>query len=270
MADRHRGVEFTGLSGFMKIRAIIVDDEPLARARVRRMLADEPEVQVVGECANGAQAIASLREQRPELVFLDVQMPEVSGFDVLRALPPDHWPAAVIFVTAHDQHALEAFEVHAVDYLLKPFKESRFRQALLRARQRILNQENRGQNQRLQEWLVSREENPARLNRLTVKSGEHTAFVEVNNIDYIEAAANYAILHVGGASHILRETLANLEAGLSPKRFLRVNRSAIVNLDRVTAVQPAKRGEHVVVLRNGKELPLTRGVREIQQRVESL
>jgi two-component system LytT family response regulator len=126
----------------MKIRALIVDDELLARARVRKMLAGEPEVQVVGECADGAQAIASIREQRPELVFLDVQMPELSGFDVLRALPPDHWPAAVIFVTAHDQHALAAFEVHAVDYLLKPFKETRFRQAMLRARQRILNQEN--------------------------------------------------------------------------------------------------------------------------------
>jgi two-component system LytT family response regulator len=142
MADRRRGVDFTGLSGFMKIRALIVDDELLARARVRKMLAGEPEVQVVGECADGAQAIASIREQRPELVFLDVQMPELSGFDVLRALPPDHWPAAVIFVTAHDQHALAAFEVHAVDYLLKPFKETRFRQAMLRARQRILNQEN--------------------------------------------------------------------------------------------------------------------------------
>jgi two-component system LytT family response regulator len=270
MADRQRGIDFTGLSGFMKIRALIVDDELLARARVRKMLAGEPEVQVVGECADGAQAIASIRRQRPELVFLDVQMPELSGFDVLRALPPDHWPAAVIFVTAYDQHALAAFEVHAVDYLLKPFKESRFRQAMLRARQRILNRENPEQNQRFQEWLVSREENPAPLNRLTVKSGEYTAFVEVNHIDYIEAAANYAILHVGGASHILRETLANLEARLSPKHFLRVNRSAIVNLDRVTAVQPARRGEHVVVLKNGKELPLTRGVREIQQRVESL
>jgi two-component system LytT family response regulator len=254
----------------MKIHALIVDDEPLARARIRKMLVDEPEVEIVGECANGASAIASIRALWPELVFLDVQMPEVSGFDVLHALPPDSWPVAVIFVTAYDQHALEAFEVHAADYLLKPFKETRFRQALLRARQLISNQERKGQNQRFQEGPASREDNSARLNRLTVKSGEHTAFVEVNNIDYIEAAANYAILHVGEANHILRETLANLEARLPPRHFLRVNRSAIVNLDRVTAVRPAQRGDHVVVLKNGKELALTRGVREIQQRVESL
>ncbi len=254
----------------MKIRALIVDDELLARVRVRQMLADEPEVEVAGECANGAEAIAFIQEHRPDLVFLDVQMPEVSGFDVLRALPPDLWPAAVIFVTAHDQHALEAFEVHALDYLLKPFKESRFRQTLLRARQHLMRQETQGLNPHFQEWLASQEQNPPYPNRLTVKSGEHTAFIEVNDVDYIEAAANYAILHVGATNHVLRETLTNLETKLSPKRFLRVNRSAIVNLDRVRAVQPATRGEHVVLLKNGKELSLTRGVREVQQRLESL
>jgi two-component system LytT family response regulator len=254
----------------MKIRALIVDDEMLARARVRQMLADEPEVEVAGECANGAEAIAFIQEHRPDLVFLDVQMPEVSGFDVLRALPTDLWPVAVIFVTAHDQHALEAFEVHALDYLLKPFKQTRFRQTLLRARQHIMRQETQGLNPHFQEWLASREQNPAYPNRLTVKSGEQTTFIEVNDLDYIEAAANYAILHTGATTHILRETLTNLETKLSPKLFLRVNRSAIVNLACVRAVQPATRGEHVVVLKNGKELSLTRGVRELQQRLESL
>ncbi len=250
----------------MKIRALIVDDETLARARVKRMLADEPDVEVAGECASGSEAIDFIQAHRPELMFLDVQMPEVSGFDVLRALPSEHWPM-VIFVTAHDQHALEAFEVHALDYLLKPFKETRFRQALQRVRQNLKTQAIQGQNQHFQEWLA---QNSAYPSRLTVKSGEHTAFVEVADVDFIEAAANYAILHVGATNHILRETLTNLEAKLSPKRFLRVNRSAIVNLDRIKAVEPATRGEHVVVLKNGKEISLTRGVREVQQRLESL
>jgi two-component system, LytTR family, response regulator len=252
----------------MKIRAMIVDDEPLARKRIHLFLRDEPDVEMVRECVNGAEAIDQIGRLNPDLIFLDVQMPEVSGFDVLRALPVNHWPL-VIFVTAYNQHALEAFEVHALDYLLKPFKLVRFRQALQRARQTLGAKDGNGQNQRFQEWLLAQEET-VYPNRLTVKSGEHTAFVEVNDVDCIEAAGNYAILHAGATNHILRETLANLEAKLSPKRFLRVSRSAIVNLDRIKAVQPATRGEHVVVLKNGRELTLTRGVREVQQRLESL
>jgi two-component system, LytTR family, response regulator len=253
----------------MKIRALIVDDESLARARVKKMLAGEPDVEVAGECASGAEAIVFIREYRPDLVFLDVQMPEVSGFDVLRALPPDGWPA-VIFVTAHDQHALEAFEVHALDYLLKPFKEARFREALQRARQHLQSRDVAALNQRLQDWLGASKREAAYPSHLAVKSGERTAFVKLSDVDYIEAAANYVILHVGAQNHILRETLTNLEARLSPKVFLRINRSAIVNLNRVKEVQPALRGEHTVVLKNGKELSLTRGVREVQQRLEFL
>jgi len=252
----------------MKIRAMIVDDEPLARKRIHLFLRDEPDLEIVGECAGGAEAIEQIGWQNPDLLFLDVQMPEVSGFDVLRAVPTDHWPM-VIFVTAHDQHALEAFEVHALDYLFKPFKLDRFRQALQRARQNLNAQDVKGQNRRFREWLLAQEET-AYPSRLTVKSGEHTVFVEVSDVDCIEAAGNYAILHVGATNHILRETLANLEAKLSPKRFLRVSRSAIVNLDRIKAVQPATRGDHVVILKNGKEFTLTRGVREVQQRLESL
>ena len=252
----------------MKIRTLIVDDEPLARKRILMFLRDEPDVEIAGECMNGADAITQIEEHKPDLVFLDVQMPEVGGFDVLRALPVDHWPL-VIFVTAYNQHALEAFEVHALDYLLKPFKLVRFRQALQRARQTLEAKDGKGQKQRFQEWLLAQEQ-AVYPRRLTVKSGEHTAFVEVSEVDYIEAAGNYAILHVGATNHILRETLANLEAKLSPKRFLRVSRSAIVNLDRVKSVKPATRGEHAVLLKNGRELALTRGVREVQQRLESL
>jgi len=252
----------------MKIRALIVDDEPLARKRIQMFLRDEPDFEIVGECANGTEAIDQIEGLNPDLVFLDVQMPGIGGFDVLRALPVGRWPL-VIFVTAYNQHALKAFEVHALDYLLKPFKLPRFRQALQRARQNLMTHNAQGQPERFQEWLVAQEQTvyPA---RLTVKSGKNTAFVEVNELDYIEAAANYAILHVGATTHILRETLANLEAKLSPKQFLRVSRSVIVNLDRVKAVQPATRGEHVVVLKNGTPLTLTRGVREVQHRLESL
>jgi two-component system, LytTR family, response regulator len=253
----------------MKIRALIVDDESLARARVKKMLTIEPDVEVAGECASGAEAITFIQEQHPDQVFLDVQMTEVGGFDVLRALPPEGWPT-VIFVTVHDQRALEAFEVHALDYLLKPFKEARFREALQRARQHLQSRDAAALNQRLQDWLGAAKPETAYPSHLAVKSGERTGFVKLSEVDYIEAAANYAILHVGAQNHILRETLANLEAKLSPKVFLRVNRSAIVNLNRVKEVQPAGRGEHIVVLRNGKELSLTCGVREIQQRLAFL
>jgi two-component system LytT family response regulator len=252
----------------MKIRTLIVDDEPLARQRILLALQDEPDVKILGECVNGGDAITQIEQQKPDLVFLDVQMPEVGGFDVLRALPADCQPL-VIFVTAYNQHALQAFEVHALDYLLKPFKLVRFRQSLQRARQHLEAHDVDGRIARFREWLLAQEEK-AYPTRLTVKSGERTAFVEVKDVDCIEAAGNYAILHTGATNHILRETLANLEAKLSPKRFLRVSRSAIVNLDRIKAVQPATRGDHVVLLKNGKELALTRGVREVQQRLESL
>jgi two-component system LytT family response regulator len=252
----------------VKIRALIVDDEPLARQRILMFLRDEPDVEIAGECVNGADAIRQIEQQKPDLVFLDVQMPEVGGFEVLLALPAGRWPL-IIFVTAYNQHALRAFEVHALDYLLKPFKLVRFRQALQRARLQIEARDTRGQHERFREWLLAQEA-AAYPSRLTVKSGEHTVFVEVKDVDCIEAAGNYAILHTGAQNHVLRETLANLEAKLSPKRFLRVSRSAIVNLDRVKAVQPAARGDYIVVLKNGKELTLTRGVREVRQRLEAL
>lgn len=253
----------------MKLRVLIVDDEALARARVKKMLTTEADVEVIGECADGPEAIAFIQKHRPDLAFLDVQMPEVSGFDVLRAVSPELWPV-VIFVTAHDQHALEAFEVHALDYLLKPFKEARFHDALQRARKYLATKSGEMLNQNLQTLLTTLPPENNYPSRLSVKSGERTSFVKVDEVDYIEAAANYVILHVGAQNHILRETLTNLETRLSPKQFLRVNRSAIVNLDRIKEVKPALRGEYVVVLKNNKELSLTRGVREIQQRLEFL
>ena len=175
----------------MRIRTLIVDDEPLARERVRLLLADEPDVEILGACANGPEAIDAIEAHRPDLVFLDIQMPEVSGFDVLRALPPDTWPL-VIFVTAHDRHAIEAFEIRALDYLLKPFKRARFRLALARAREHLESRETAGLNARLRELLEPPPTEPTYLSRLAVKTGERTLFVKVEDIDFLESAAGYA------------------------------------------------------------------------------
>ena len=253
----------------MKIKTLIVDDEALARSRVRKLLANEVEVEVVGESANGPEAIAFIQEHRPDLVFLDVQMPEVSGFDVLRALLPGTLPL-VIFVTAHDEHAIQAFEVQAMDYLLKPATQARLHDAVQRAHKYLQARHAAALSTRVEAMQGATNPENAYPSRLAVRSGDRTVFVKMDDVDYIEAAANYAILHVGAQNHILRETLTNLEARLSPKKFFRVNRSAIVNLERVKEVQPAMRGEHVVILKNGKDLALTRGVREIQQRLEFL
>ena len=250
----------------MKTRALIVDDEALARGRLRKMLDREPDVAVIGECGNGPEAIASIKAQRPDVIFLDVQMPEVTGFDVLRALPEDTQPA-VIFVTAHDQHAVEAFEVHALDYLLKPFTQARLQQALRRVQERSRAQPGFS----LEQLWASLESSRARigyLDRVAVKTGSQTVFIRVTDLDYIESAANYVVLRARGSSHILRETLSNLESRLPPKLFLRISRSTIVNLDRVKALQLTPQGDSVVVLEDGRQLVVTRTLREVQQRLQ--
>jgi len=251
----------------MKVRALIVDDEALARGRIRKLLAHEPGLEIVGECGNGPDAIAFIQEQRPDLVLLDVQMPEVSGFDVLRALPPQVWPA-IIFVTAHDQHAVQAFEVHALDYLLKPFTQARLLAAVQRARHHLQSPDATTLNQQLSEWLKSAGPAPVYLNRIAVKTGNQTLFVRVNDIDYIESAANYAVLQAGGQNHVLRETLTHLEGKLPPKLFQRISRSIIVNLERIKAIQCGPRGEDLVLLHNGRQLLMTRSVREIQEKLQ--
>ena len=251
----------------MNIRALIVDDEALARGRIRKLLAGEPDLEIVGECSNGPEAIAFIRQQRPSLVFLDVQMPEVSGFDVLRALPQNLWPA-IIFVTAHDQHAIEAFEVHALDYLLKPFTLPRLLAAVNRARQHLQARDSATLHQQLAEWLKSTASEPVYLNRIAVKSGNQTHFIKIEDLDYIEAAANYAVLEARGERHVLRETITNLEAKLPPRSFVRISRSIIVNLDRVKALQSSLRGEYTVVLQDGRQLLMTRGAQEMQEKLQ--
>jgi two-component system LytT family response regulator len=256
----------------MTIRTLIVDDEPLARQGLRLLLRREPDVAIVAECANGAEALAAVQRESPALMFLDVQMPKMNGFEMLAALPAGPKPV-IVFVTAYDHHALEAFEVSATDYLLKPIKPARFRESLQRARQRIQSRSIGDLSDRLDVLLGAAKplKSPSPYpSHLSIKSGERTVFVKVKDVDYIEAAANYVILHAGTQNHVIRETLTNLESRLSPKMFLRVHRSVIINLERVAGVKPAPRGEHFVALKNGKELPLSRGVREIQQRLEFL
>ena len=249
----------------MKVRALIVDDEPLARQRIRQLLEPEKEIEVIGECGDGREAITFIESQRPDLLLLDVQMPEISGFDVLRALPPESWPA-VIFTTAYDEHALAAFEVHALDFLLKPISPVRFHEAVQRACQHIQVRQVAAFNQGVPEVLS----NPAYLSRIAVKDGGRTIFVKIADIDYLESAANYVVVHSGEASYILRETLTRLETRLPFGKFLRVNRSIIVNLEEVREVRTASGSEHVIVLQNGKKFILARGLRELQELVEHL
>jgi two-component system LytT family response regulator len=243
----------------MTIRAAIVDDEPLARRRVRNLLADVPDVDVIAECANGNDAIQSLEASPPDLLFLDIQMPEIDGFDVLQAIGVGRVPV-VIFVTAYDQFALRAFEAHALDYLLKPFDDERFSAALQRARERIRQQQGSDLDRRLQA-LLENVRGDRYLRRLVVPSGHRNIFVRTEHIDWIEAERNYVRLHLGGKSHLLRENLTHIAAALDPDMFCRIHRSTIVNIDRIQAVEVLFHGEYQVVLHDGTKLTSGRSYR---------
>ena len=242
------------------IRTLIVDDEPLARRRIRRMLARHPDVEVIGECANGREAVAAINEQRPALVFLDVQMPEVDGFAALGAVAAAEMPL-VIFVTAYDQYALRAFEVHALDYLLKPFDRRRFDIAMQRARARLAN-ERSDVSQRTIALLEELRAQQSHVERMVIKAGGRAFFLKTYEIDWIEAEGKYVRLHVGRESYLVREAISQIEAQLDPKRFLRIHRSTIVNLDRVRELQPWFHNDYRVILRDGTELMLSRSCRK--------
>jgi len=248
----------------MKIRALIIDDEPLARERVRTLLREEPDVEVIAECANGNEAVTAIKKHSPDLIFLDVQMPGLGGFDVLRALGKEPMPL-VIFVTAYDQHALKAFEVHALDYLLKPFKQARFKQTVQRARETLASRQGGVLPKGLLELLGQAKPVVERLTRIPVKTGERVIFVKTEHIHYIEAAGNYLVLHTAKENHVVRETLTSIEEKLDPKQFLRINRSMLVNLEQIKELQPLFKGDHAVVLLSGKQLTMTRGIREVQE-----
>ena len=231
-----------------KVRTLVVDDEALARSNLTVLLRRDPDIEIIGECSSGADALAEIRSTHPDLLFLDVQMPECDGFDVLELLGRD-LPPAIIFVTAYDQYALRAFETGALDYLLKPFDNSRFHRALARAKERLA----RG---------VAPYQPPE---RVVVKSAGQIVFVKVSDIDWIEAADYYACLHVGAKTHLLRRTMAELEQEFDPRMFCRIHRSAIVNLDRVHSLKLNEDGDHEVVLENGTTLRLSRTYRKALQ-----
>jgi two-component system LytT family response regulator len=244
----------------MTIRAVIVDDEPLARRRIRSLLVEAEGVEVVAECANGREAIEAIEASPPELLFLDIQMPEVDGFDVLQAIGVGRVPV-VIFVTAYDQFALRAFEANALDYLLKPFDDERFEVALQRARERIRQQQGGDLDRSLRALLQEVRGDRGYLRRLVVPTGPRSVFVRTEEIDWIEAERNYIRLHVGGRAHLMRENLSRIESALDPAVFCRIHRSTIVNVDRIQAVESLFGGEYLVVLHDGTRLTSGRSYR---------
>ena len=233
-----------------KIRTVVVDDEPLARTNISVMLKHDPEIEIVRECGSGMEALSEIRKMKPDLVFLDVQMPECDGFDVLELLGRD-LPPVVVFVTAYDQYALRAFEAGALDYLLKPFDNDRFDRALGRAKERI-----------------ARRDVPRRMEHLAIKNAGQVTFVKVSEIDWIEAADYYACLHVGTRTHLLRRSMAELDQELDQTMFCRIHRSTIVNLDRVRGLELSVDGEYELLLNSGTRLRMSRRYRkQLQSRI---
>jgi two-component system, LytTR family, response regulator len=246
--------------GLTPIRTAIVDDEPLARERLRVFLKEEPGIELVAECRDGREAVETLSELRPDLVFLDVQMPEIDGFDVLSALG-DGRPRAVVFVTAFDAYAVRAFDAHALDYLLKPYDRERFRATLRRVRERLGGAEPELET-RLAALLRQVGDRGSRfVERLTVRTGNRIRLVDVADIDYFEAEGNYIRLHAGERNYLVRETMTGLEASLDPARFARIHRSTIVNLSRVQELEPLFQGEYLLILKNGRRITSSRGYR---------
>ena len=239
------------------VTALIVDDEPLARERIRTLLATFPEVAIVGEARDANEAVAKIRELRPALLFLDVQMPEGDGFSVLEKLPSGEAPA-VIFVTAYDAFALRAFEVHAVDYLLKPFTRARFGQAMAHVLAKISHPSRGDLDLEVRALLESIRAERRTNERVAIRTGEAVYFVRIADIEWLEASGNYVKIHAAGHEHLLRDSLKSFEERLDPDRFLRVHRSAIVNVDSIRRLEPWFHGEYAVVLRDGTKLMSSR------------
>ena len=250
----------------MSMRVIVVDDEPLARRGIRRFLNNDSSFEVVAECGDGASAIAAIRSSKPDLVFLDVQMPEMDGFDVLRKIGPEHFPA-VIFVTAYDRYAVRAFDSNALDYLLKPFGRERFERALGRAKERIAKKLNPEDSHRILAALEQVHSKQQYADRLPVAENGRIVLVRTQDIDWIEAEGNYALVHAGKRDHALRETLSSLQRKLNPLDFMRIHRSAIVNVHRIQEIQPWFHGYHLVLLEGGQKLRMSRYQREIAKRL---
>src|SRR5947207_10200968 len=245
------------------IRTLIVDDEAPARSRLRQLLRDEKDFQVIAECANGRQAVETIQRDKPDLVFLDVQMPRLTGLEVCEAvIAAGVKLPLIVFVTAYDTYALKAFEVHALDYLLKPFDRDRFQKSLHYAKQQLGGTGRRETDPRLAALLEDLREASRKPDRIVFKQNGRVIFLRTETIDWVEADGNYVRLHAGSESHYFRDTLASIEAQLAPEKFLRISRSIIVNLDRVKELQPLFYGDYVVILHNGSRLNMTRNYRD--------
>ncbi len=242
------------------IRALVVDDEPLARDMIREMLASDSDVEIVAECANGREAVAAIKSAQPDIVFLDIQMPELGGFEVLESLDPETTPY-IIFVTAYDQYAVRAFEVHAFDYLLKPFDQERFNAAWDRVKAQIKLEQSGERDRHILALLEELKSGPRHLERLVIKNGGRVFFLNVQDVHCIESEGNYVRVYDNQKGYLLRETISSLEEQLDPKQFRRIHRSAIVKIDRIKEMQPWFHGEYRIIMENGKELTLSRNYR---------
>ena len=244
-------------SPFVAITALIVDDEPLARKRVRRLLQTATDLTIVGEAASGEEALRMIAEEAPQVVFLDVQMPRMDGFEVVRRIPEESRPL-IVFVTAYQQYALEAFRAAAVQYLLKPLEREPLRLALTRVRELLAARSNPS----LTTFLERVQQRTTFMQHVAVKSKDRVRLVQVDDIDWFESAGNYARLHVGSERFLLRQTMNGLEQKLDPTRFVRIHRTIIVNLQRIRDTRPASHGDHIVVLQDGTQLQMSRAYRE--------
>jgi two-component system LytT family response regulator len=250
------------------MRTIIADDESPARQKLRIMLGSEPGVQLLAECQDGGETIRALAEFKPDLLMLDIQMPDLDGFEILSRISPDAMPI-IIFTTAYDRHAVRAFEAHALDYLLKPFDQERLHQAVNRARSELLRAKDRDATHRILDYLSESAERPRSDRRLVVKAGGRIVFLSFDEIDWVEAAANYVKINVGKQSYLLRKGIGEIEERLGPTQFVRIHRSIIVNIKRIKELQPVNSGEYIVVLKDGKEVSCSRGYRAgLQQLIE--
>ena len=250
----------------MKIRALIVDDEPLARRGLLRLLQNDPDIEFVGECGDGGGAVSAILDKKPDLVLLDVQMPEMDGFEVVRRIGPERMPA-LIFVTAHDRYAVRAFEANAVDYLLKPVGNARFAKTLARAKERIAERSQRDTASRIISTLAQLQQHNSYMEHLAVPKNGRILLVKAKEIDWIEANGNYARLHVGAGTYEIRETLSTLEQDLNPREFLRIHRSTIVNISFIKEIQPWFHGHHLVLLQNGLKVRMSRYQKKSAERL---
>lgn len=243
------------------IRVCIIDDEPIACRRIQRLLKDDSEIEIVQICNDGEEAVDAIQQFHPDLIFLDVQMPGMDGFEVLKSLKSESIPH-VIFVTAYDRYAIQAFEVHALDYLLKPFDRKRFEQAVHRSKAQIHQSQQKSNNSELVALLKEMKNQPHHLERLVVKNQGRVFFLKTDEIDWIEAQGKHVSIHAGKEIHIVREAMNNLEAELDPKKFARIHKSTIVNIDRIKQLQPLVHGDFRVILRDSTVLTISRRYRQ--------